>query len=114
MEWDAKRGDTEQINACWTGPFPAFAEDADEEDETELTPELSPDLEANFPDELLGRRQPNLGNQTLPPSGAYPCDRYSFPTARGGLPTELPVCGSQKAHPAASSQLPLCIFQGLL
>jgi len=45
--------DTEQINTCWTGPFPAFVEDADEEDEAEPTPEQFPDPEADFPDEPL-------------------------------------------------------------
>jgi len=38
-EWNAKREDAERINACRTGPFPAFIEDADEEDEAEPTPE---------------------------------------------------------------------------
>jgi len=52
-EWNARRKDTEQINACQTGPFPAFVEDADEEDETEPTPEQFPDPEADFPDEPL-------------------------------------------------------------
>jgi len=52
-EWNAKREDTERINACLTSPFPAFVEDADEEDEAELTPEQSPNLEADFPDKLL-------------------------------------------------------------
>jgi len=52
-EWNAKREDTEQINTCQTGPFPAFIEDADEEDEAKPTPEQSPDPEADFPDELL-------------------------------------------------------------
>jgi len=51
VEWNARREDTERINACQTGPFPAFVEDADEEDEP--MSELSPDLEADFPDELL-------------------------------------------------------------
>jgi len=53
VERNAKREDTERINACQTGPFPAFVEDADEEDKAELTPEQSPDPEANFPDEPL-------------------------------------------------------------
>jgi len=53
VEWNAQREDTERINTCWTGPFPAFVEDADEEDEAEPTPEESPDLEADFPDEPL-------------------------------------------------------------
>jgi len=44
---------TEWINTCWTGPFPAFIEDADEEDKAKPTPEQSPDPEANFPDEPL-------------------------------------------------------------
>jgi len=52
-EWNAKREDAERINTCRTDPFPAFIEDADEEDEAELTPEQSPDQEADFPDELL-------------------------------------------------------------
>jgi len=52
-EWNARREDTERINTCQTGPFPAFVEDADEEDETEPTPEQSPDPEADFPDEPL-------------------------------------------------------------
>ena len=52
-EQNAKREDTERINTCWTGPLPAFVEDADGEDEAELTPEQSPDPEADFPDELL-------------------------------------------------------------
>jgi len=52
-EWNAKREDTERINICQTDPFPAFVEDADEEDEAEPTPEQSPDLEADFPDEPL-------------------------------------------------------------
>ena len=52
-ERNAKREDTEWINACQTGPFPAFVEDADEEDEAEPTPEQSPDPEADFPDEPL-------------------------------------------------------------
>ena len=41
------------MTTCQTGPFPAFVEDADEEDEAELTPKLSPNLEADFLDELL-------------------------------------------------------------
>jgi len=55
VEWNIKRKDIEQINTCWTGPFPAFVEDADasEEDESELTPELSPNLKVDFPDEPL-------------------------------------------------------------
>jgi len=48
-EQNAKREDTEWINACQTSPFPAFVEDADEEDEAELTP----DPEADFLNELL-------------------------------------------------------------
>jgi len=52
-EWNAKREDTERINTCWTGPFPAFIKDDDEEDKTEPTPEQSPDLEADFLDEPL-------------------------------------------------------------
>jgi len=52
-ERNAKREDTEQINACQTGPFPAFVEDADEEDEAEPTPKRSPNPEADFPDEPL-------------------------------------------------------------
>jgi len=52
-EWNARREDTEWINTCRTGPFPAFVEDADEEDEAEPTPEQFPDPEANFPDEPL-------------------------------------------------------------
>jgi len=52
-EWNARREDTERINTCQTGPFPAFVEDADEEDEAKPTPEQSPNLEANFPDEPL-------------------------------------------------------------
>ena len=51
VEWNARREDTKQINACRTGPFPAFVEDANEEDEP--TSEPSPNLEANFPDEPL-------------------------------------------------------------
>jgi len=53
VEQNAKREDTEQINTCQTGPFPAFIEDADEEDEAKLTPEQSPDPEADFLDEPL-------------------------------------------------------------
>jgi len=52
-EQNAKREDTERINTCRTGPFPAFVEDADEEDEAKPTPEQSPDPEADFPDEPL-------------------------------------------------------------
>jgi len=52
-ERNAKREDTEWKNTCQTSHFPAFIEDADEEDEAELTPEQSPDPEANFPDEPL-------------------------------------------------------------
>ena len=44
-ERNARREDTERINTCRTGPFPAFVEDADEEDETEPTPEQFPDPE---------------------------------------------------------------------
>jgi len=50
-ERNAKREDIERINACWTGPFPAFVEDANEEDE--LTSKWSPDPEADFSDEPL-------------------------------------------------------------
>jgi len=50
---NARREDTERINTCWTGPFPAFVEDADEEDETKPTPEQLPDPEADFLDEPL-------------------------------------------------------------
>ena len=38
-EWNVKREDTEWINSCWTGPFLAFVENADKEDETEAEPE---------------------------------------------------------------------------
>jgi len=48
-----KEGGHKWINTCWTGPFPAFIEDADEEDEAELTSEQSPNPEADFADELL-------------------------------------------------------------
>jgi len=53
MEWNTRREDTEWINTCQTGPFPAFVEDADEEDEAKPTPEQFPDPEANFLDEPL-------------------------------------------------------------
>ena len=49
-ERNARREDTERINTCRTGPFPAFVEDADE---AEPTPEQFPDPEADFPDEPL-------------------------------------------------------------
>ena len=52
-ERNTRREDTERINTCQTGPFPAFVEDADEEDEAEPTPEQFPDPEADFPDEPL-------------------------------------------------------------
>jgi len=52
-ERNAKREDTEWINTCQTGPFPAFVEDADEEDEAKPAPKQSPDPEADFPDEPL-------------------------------------------------------------
>jgi len=52
-ERNTRREDTERINTCQTGPFPAFVEDADEEDKAELTPEQFPDPEADFPDEPL-------------------------------------------------------------
>ena len=52
-ERNAKREHTEWINTCQAGPFPAFIEDADEEDEAELTPKQSPDSKADFPDESL-------------------------------------------------------------
>jgi len=42
-ERNARREDTEQINTCQTGPFPAFIEDAHEEDKAEPTPEQFPD-----------------------------------------------------------------------
>ena len=50
-----KRKDTQQINACRTGPFPAFVEDAEDEDdlpsaESKLPPDASLD---DFPDEPL-------------------------------------------------------------
>jgi len=38
-EQNARREDTERINTCQTGPFPAFVEDADEEDEAKPIPE---------------------------------------------------------------------------
>jgi len=46
VEWNARREDTKWINTCQTGPFPAFVEDADKEDEAELTPEQFPNPEA--------------------------------------------------------------------
>jgi len=52
-EQNAKREVTEWINACRTSPFPAFVEDADEEDDAKPTPEPPPDPEADFPDEPL-------------------------------------------------------------
>jgi len=52
-ERNARTEDTERINTCRTGPFPAFVEDADEEDEAEPTPEQFPNPEADFPDEPL-------------------------------------------------------------
>jgi len=52
-EQNAKREDTEWINTCQTGPFPAFIEDVDEEDEAKPTPKQSPDPGGNFPHEPL-------------------------------------------------------------
>jgi len=52
-ERNARREDTEWINTCWAGPFPAFVEDADEEDEAKPTPKQFPGPEANFPDKPL-------------------------------------------------------------
>ena len=52
-EWNTKREDTKRINACRTGPFPAFVEDANKEDKAKLTPEQSANPEADFPDEPL-------------------------------------------------------------
>jgi len=52
-ERNTRREDTEWINTCQTGPFPAFIEDADKEDEAEPTSEQFPDPEADFPDEPL-------------------------------------------------------------
>ncbi len=31
MEWDTKKREAQQINACHAGPFPAFFEDAEDE-----------------------------------------------------------------------------------
>ena len=52
-EQNAQRKDAERINACRAGPFPAFIEDADEEDETEMTSKCPPNAETDFLDEPL-------------------------------------------------------------
>jgi len=65
-ERNTKSEDTEQINTCWTGPFPAFVEDADEEDKAEPTPEQSPDPEADFLDEPLEEGNRILATRLFP------------------------------------------------
>ena len=48
-ERNAKKEDVRRINACRTGPLPAFVEDADEDE-----PDFGPDVGADdFPDEQL-------------------------------------------------------------
>jgi hypothetical protein len=43
-KWKAKKEDTQQINACCTGPLPAFVEDVDDEDDgPEPDPESTPE-----------------------------------------------------------------------
>jgi len=97
-EQNAKREDAKRINACRTGPFPAFIEDADEEDEAELTPELTPDPEADFPDEPLEE------GDRIWATGLFPQAEHihataivsqqlaeGFPAACGRFPTELPT-----------------------
>jgi len=98
-EQNARREDTKRINTCRTGPFPAFVEDADEEDETEPTPEQFPNPEADFLDEPLEEGNRIWATGLFPPGGTHSCNRYGLSTARGRLPTEFPTL---RAHPAAS------------
>ena len=102
-EQNAKREDTEWINACRTGPFPAFIEDTDEEDEAKPTSRMN-----------RSKKATESGQPDSSPAGTHPRDRYGFPATGGRIPTELPACRSQKAHPAAPPRLPLGILQGLL
>jgi len=74
-EQNTKREDTEWINTCQTGPFPAFIEDADEEDEAKPTPEQSPDLGGDFPHEPLEE-----GNQIWA-TGLFPQAEHIHVTA---------------------------------
>ena len=85
-EWNATREGIWRINACRTGPFPAFVEDADKDNDEPAAepvhpPETEPDM---FPDEPLEE-----GDRTLPAGGTHPSDLHSFPTPCGRLPTEL-------------------------
>ena len=53
-EWNAKKEDAAQINTCQMGPFPAFVEDADEEeDELKEEPEHLSNAEPDDSNELL-------------------------------------------------------------
>jgi len=76
VERNEKREDTEQINTCQTSPFPAFVEDADEEDEAKPTP----DPEADFPDEPLKE-----GNQIWA-TGLFPQAEHIRATATVSQP----------------------------
>ena len=64
-ERNAKKKDIKWINACQTGPFPAFVEDADEEDEPMSEP--SPDPEADFPDKPLKEGKTESGQPDSSP-----------------------------------------------
>jgi len=58
-ERKAEKKFAQQVNTCCTGPFPAFVEDADDEDEPYVNPEPLSDAESecppdcDFPDEPL-------------------------------------------------------------
>jgi len=89
-----KEGGHQWINTCRTDPFPAFIEDADEEDETEPTPDQPPNPEADFPDEPLEEGDQIWATGLFPQAEPHLHDRYGFPAARGGFLTELSTCGS--------------------
>jgi len=96
-ERKAEKKLAQQVNTCCMGPFPAFVEDADDEDDEPYTnPELLSDTESdgppncNFPDELLEEGD-RLGDVPLPASRTNPRNRHSLSTSCGGLQTELSV-----------------------
>ena len=102
-ERNARREDTKRINTCRTGPFPAFVEDADEEDETE--PEQSPDPEADFPDEPLEE-----GNRIWA-TGLFPQAEHIHATAT--VSQQLAEGFRQNSQPSECIPPHLCDFHSV-
>ena len=72
-ECKASKRDMKQVNACRTGPFPAFIEDADNEDDKPYTnSEVPTDAESDGPDDFDFPDEPLEEGDRIWVTGLFP------------------------------------------